>query len=97
MDLSDAALKQQVLNEEEPFCCIECGAAFGVKSTVEKIVEKLAGKHSMFADSDAGKLIQMCDNCRIKAQYHSSSGPMAAGERPRVRTTDDYFSKRKDH
>jgi ferredoxin len=97
MDLSDAALKQQVLNEEEPFCCIECGAAFGVKSTVEKIVEKLAGKHSMFADSDAGKLIQMCDNCRIKAQYHSTSGPMAMGERPRVRTTDDYFSKRKDH
>ena len=97
MDLSDAALGQRVLNEEEPFCCIECGAAFGVKSTVEKIVEKLAGKHSMFADSDAGKLIQMCDHCRIKAQYHSTSGPMAMGERPRVRTTDDYFSKRKDH
>ena len=96
-DPSDAALGQTVLNEEEPFACIECGKLFGVRSTVEKIMEKLAGKHAMFADSGAGRLIQMCDDCRIRAQYHGEANPFAAGERPRVRTTDDYLSKRRDH
>ncbi|WP_373050308.1 4Fe-4S binding protein [Thalassovita aquimarina] len=96
-DPSDDVMKLQTLNEEEPFCCIECGAPFGVKSTVEKIVEKLAGKHSMFADSDTGRLIQMCDDCRVKAQYHSTDNPFASADRPKVRTTDDYFSKRRDH
>ncbi|MGC1504465.1 MAG: 4Fe-4S binding protein [Sulfitobacter sp.] len=97
MNLSDAAFTQQVLHEEEPFACIECGGLFGVKSTVEKITEKLAGKHAMFATSDAAKMIQMCDNCRVQAQFHSTNNPFQGGERPRVRTSDDYFSKRKDH
>ncbi|MGC1486623.1 MAG: 4Fe-4S binding protein [Albidovulum sp.] len=96
-DPSDAAYDQQILNEEEPFCCIECSKPFGVKSTVEKIMEKLAGKHSMFIEGGAGRLIQMCDDCRIQTQYHSTNSPMASAERPRVRTTDDYLSKRKDH
>ncbi|WP_101068626.1 4Fe-4S binding protein [Roseovarius salinarum] len=97
LNLADSALQQQVLNEEEPFACIECGALFGVKSTVEKIIEKLAGKHSMFTGSDAIRMIQMCDDCRVKAQYHSQDNPFAAGEPPRVRTTEDYFNKRRDH
>lgn len=94
---SDAALSLTVLNEEDPFACIECGSLFGVKSTIEKISAKLAGKHSMFMESGAGRLIQMCDNCRIQAQYHSENNPFASADRPRVRTTDDYLSKRKDH
>lgn len=97
MNLTDAAFNQTVLHEEEPFACIECGNLFGVKSTVEKITEKLAGTHSMFASSEAAKMIQMCDNCRIQAQYHSEGNPFAGGERPKVRTSEDYFSKRKDH
>lgn len=97
LDLTDAALAQSVLNEEEPFACVECGDLFGVKSTVDKIVEKLAGKHAMFANPDAARMIQMCDNCRINAQYHSANNPFAGGERPKPRTTDDYLSKRKDH
>lgn len=97
MDLTDAALSQTVLNEEEPFACVECGSLFGVKSTVEKITEKLAGNHSMFANPQAARMIQMCDNCRVNAQYHMQNNPFAGGERPRPRTTDDYLSKRKDH
>ena len=97
LNLADSALSQTILHEEEPFACIECGALFGAKSTIEKITEKLVGKHSMFASSDAARLIQMCDNCRINAQYHSEDNPFQAAERPRVRTTDDYLSKRKDH
>lgn len=97
LDLTDHALTQEVIHEEEPFACIKCGALFGVKSTVEKITEKLAGKHSMFANSEAAKLIQMCDDCRVKAQYHTEDSPMRGADRPKVVTTEDYFSKRRDH
>ncbi len=97
LDLSDKALSQQVLNEEEPFECIECGAAFGVRSTVERIMDKLSGTHPMFATSDQARLIQMCDDCRVNAQFHSTDNPFQSSPRPRVVTTDDYFSKRKDH
>lgn len=97
LNLTDVALSQSVLHEEDPFACVECGALFGVKSTVERITEKLAGKHAMFANSEAARMIQMCDNCRVQAQFHSEDNPFQGGERPRVRTTEDYFSKRRDH
>ncbi len=90
LNLTDEALSQQVLHEEEPFACIECGALFGVKSTVMRITEKLAGNHSMFANPDAVKMIQMCDNCRVNASYHSDNNPFAQGTVPKPRTTDDY-------
>jgi ferredoxin len=96
-NLTDAALSQVVLNEEEPFACVECGALFGVKSTVERITEQLANKHAMFQNPEAIRMIQMCDDCRVNAQYHSQDNPFAAGDPPRVRTSDDYFSKRRDH
>ena len=101
MNVTDQAFSQVVLNEEEPFACVECGALFGVKSTIERITEKLAGNHAMFSNPDALRMIQMCDDCRVNAQFHSQNNPFAAGERPRVRTTDDYRdtgpSKRRDH
>lgn len=97
LNLADEAMGQVVLNEEEPAQCIECGVPFGVKSTIDRITEKLAGKHSMFGNESAARLIQMCDDCRVKAQFHSKDNPFAGGERPQVRTTDDYFSKRRDH
>ncbi|PCH68785.1 MAG: (4Fe-4S)-binding protein [Rhodobacteraceae bacterium] len=97
LDLSDGALNPVTLHEEEPFACISCGALFGVKSSVEKIISLLVGKHPMFASSDAGKLIQMCDKCRVEAHYHADDQPFQAAERPRVITTEDYFTKRKDH
>lgn len=96
LDLTEAALTQRILNEEEPFACIECGALFGVKSTIEKITEKLAA-HSMFAGEDKLKMIQMCDNCRVNAQFHAEDNPFSGGERPKPRTTEDYLSKRRDH
>ena len=97
LDLSDAVFEQKVLNEEEPYECIECGKPFGVRSIVEKIVERLAGKHSMFPGEDAARMIRMCDDCRVGAQLHAEDNPFAAGARPRVRVSDDYFSKRRDH
>ncbi|MEM9796555.1 MAG: 4Fe-4S binding protein [Pseudomonadota bacterium] len=96
MNLTPTAFEQVVLNEEEPFACIECGALFGVKSTIERITEKLS-THSMFQDEKQLRMIQMCDDCRVKSQFHGEGAPFAGGERPRVRTTDDYLSKRRDH
>jgi len=90
LDLSDAALSQTVLNEEEPFACIKCGVPFGVKSTIEKITAKLEG-HSMFAGSDKLAMVQMCDTCRVEAQYLSEDSPLRGNDRPRPRTTDDYL------
>ncbi|SFD47166.1 4Fe-4S binding protein [Roseivivax sediminis] len=101
MNLAPEALSQQVLHEEEPAACIECGALFGVQSTIDRIVAQLAGKHEMFASEGAARMIRMCDDCRVRAQYHASNNPFAAGERPRPRTTQDYLdtgpSKRRDH
>ena len=49
----------------------------------------------MFKGSDNVKLIQMCDDCRVNAQYHQENSPFQMGERPAVRTTDDYLKDRK--
>ena len=95
LNLSKEALTHRVLNEEEPFECIECGKPFGVKSTINRIVEKLEGQHWMYTNSDNVKLIQMCDDCRINAQYHQENSPFRMGDRPRVRTTDDYLKDKK--
>lgn len=96
LNLTDTVYSQEILNEEEPFACVECGALFGSKSAIERITEKLTG-HTMFADPDKLRMIQMCDDCRVNAQFHADNNPFSGGERPRPRTTDDYFSKRRDH
>ncbi len=93
LDLSDEALSQRVLREEEPAACVECGALFGVQSTIDRIVEKLAGRHSMFGSEGAVRLIRMCDDCRVKAQM-GRGDPMRGPERPRVVTTEDYLGRR---
>lgn len=95
LNLAESALRQEVLNEEEPFACIECGSLFGSKSAIDRITEKLR-EHAMFA-GDKLKMIQMCDDCRVNAQFHAIDNPFASKERPRTRTTDDYLSKRRDH
>ena len=96
LDLTEAALRQEVLNEEEPFPCVECGTLFGSKSAIDRITEKLSS-HSMFQGGDKLRMIQMCDDCRVNAQFHSDNNPFTSAPRPKVRTTDDYLSKRRDH
>lgn len=94
LDLSNDALTFRVLNEEEPFECIECGKPFGVRSTIERIVATLEGKHWMFTNSDNVRLIKMCDDCRVRAQYHGENSPFKVGARPRVRRTEDDLAER---
>ena len=49
LDFRAATASARVLKDEEPFHCIRCGKPFGVKSTIERVTGKLAGKHWMFA------------------------------------------------
>ena len=95
LDFTPAAMQPETLYEEEPFECISCGTAFATKSTIERISNQLAGKHSMFENEERSNLIKMCENCRVEAQANSSSDPFSAGTRPRPRTTEDYIEAEK--
>lgn len=90
LDFTPSSMQPRTLKEEEPFNCISCGTPFAAKSTIERIAEQLAGKHSMFASEERSNLIKMCENCRIEAQANSSEDPFVVGNRPKPRTTEDY-------
>ena len=93
---SDDARRALLVKEEEPFTCIRCGRPFGTRSSIERIVEKLAAKHWMFQDSAAVDRIRMCDDCRVVAQFEVQNNPLAGGARPRTRTTEDYLREREE-
>ena len=48
IDFRAATAMSRVIKQEEPFDCIRCGKPFGVKSSVERVVAKLEGKHWMY-------------------------------------------------
>ncbi len=95
-NFAPAAASAVVLKEEPPFACINCGKAFGTKSSVERVLERLAMKHSMFQNERAVRLIQMCEDCRIIVQFEGEKQPFAAAPRPLPRTTDDYLREREE-
>ena len=92
-DFTTRALDRQVLNGEEPFNCISCGKPFGARKMIERVTERLRS-HSMFPNEAQLAIIQMCDSCRVTAMANASDDPFRGGERPRVRTTDDYLADR---
>jgi ferredoxin len=92
-NFANSARQAVTMKEEEPFECIRCGTPFGVKSSIEIIVEKLAGKHSMFQNPAAIDRIKMCDDCRVAVQMEA--GDFNAGpQRPLPRTTEDDLRER---
>jgi ferredoxin len=93
LDLRNGAGGVRVLKEEEPFRCIRCRKPFGVKSTIERVVAKLADKHWMFKDSpERLDLIKMCEDCRVAFVTEKEFDPYGAP--PPVRTTADYLRER---
>jgi ferredoxin len=94
IDFDAARAPAHVLKEEEPFCCIRCSKPFGVKSTIERVVAKLEGKHWMYTDPRRIEVIKMCDDCRVAAAAEESFDPYGVQNRT-VRTTDDYLHERK--
>jgi ferredoxin len=90
-----AATATRVLREEEPFHCIRCGKPFGVKSTIDRILAKLEGKHWMYQSAPQRlDLIKMCDDCRVIVVAQEGFDPHDAPPRPKLRTTDDYLRER---
>ena len=96
LNFTPDAASAVVLKEEPPFACINCGKPFGTRSTVERVLERLALKHSMFQNERAVRLIQMCEDCRITVQFEGEKQPFAAAPRPLPRTTDDYLREREE-
>jgi ferredoxin len=93
IDFGAARAPAHILKQEEPFCCIRCGKPFGVKSTIDRVVAKLEGKHWMYTGSRRIDVIKMCDDCRVAAAAEESFDPYGT-QRPTVRTTDDYLRER---
>jgi ferredoxin len=86
-----ATAAASVLKEEEPLPCVRCGKPFGVKSTIERVVAKLQGKHWMFENSATRlDVIKMCEDCRVAVVTEQGFDPYGAPARPKLRTTEDY-------
>ncbi len=94
-NFSNSAMTPTVMKSEEPFHCVSCGKAFGTKSTIDRVISKLQGRHAMFSNPEQLKLIQMCDNCRVVALSAQGNDPMRLGTRPTVRRTEDYLAEAK--
>jgi len=56
---------RQVLNEAEPFRCIECGAPFASQAIIDRIQSKLTG-HWMYAADRQLRRLKMCGTCRTR-------------------------------
>ncbi len=94
IDFRAARAPARILKEEEPFCCVRCSKPFGVKSTIERVVAKLEGKHWMYTGSSRRlDIIKMCDDCRVAAVAEQGFDPYGAQSQT-VRTTDDYLRER---
>jgi ferredoxin len=93
IDFDAARAPARILKQEEPFCCIRCSKPFGVKSTIDRVVAKLEGKHWMYSDSRRIDVIKMCDDCRVAVAAEESFDPYGA-QGTTIRTTDDYLRER---
>lgn len=68
IDLTAWAQPKRILKEEEPFCCTECGKAFGTGSSIRRVMQKLEG-HWMFSGAEGEqrrRLLGMCEDCRTR-------------------------------
>ncbi len=97
LDFRAATARTIVLKEEAPFHCIRCGKPFGVKSTIERVIGKIAGQHWMYSPgSKRLDTLKMCEDCRVAAVTEDSFDPHDAPPRPVVRTSDDYLREREE-
>ncbi|HEY6896582.1 MAG TPA: 4Fe-4S binding protein, partial [Rhodocyclaceae bacterium] len=62
--LHEDAARPRTLNAAEPFHCVSCGKPYGTRQMVDAMLARLGG-HSMFADANALRRLQMCSDCRV--------------------------------
>ncbi|MEK9723170.1 MAG: 4Fe-4S dicluster domain-containing protein [Rhodospirillaceae bacterium] len=91
----ESARRHEVVKEEQPFECVRCGKAFGTKSTIDRMLTKLEG-HAMFADGRALERLKMCEDCRVIALSEEDAQPLAYGNVPVTRTSEDYLREREE-
>jgi ferredoxin len=97
LDFRAATAQARVIKQEEPFHCIRCDKPFGVKSTIERVMAKLEGKHWMYQGSAQRlEVLKMCEDCRVIAATEADFDPYGAPPRPKVRTTEDYLREREE-
>ena len=98
IDFTADSARTRIIKEEEPALCIRCSKPFGVKSTIDKIAAKLEGRNWMFPAGDKRlDTVRMCADCRVITMSEQQFDPFSGiGERPPVRTTDDYLREREN-
>ena len=98
IDFTAESARTRIIKEEEPALCIRCSKPFGVKSTIDKIAAKLEGRNWMFPAGDKRlDTLRMCADCRVITMSEQQFDPFSGiGERPPVRTTDDYLREREN-
>ncbi len=69
-DGGKARKAMRVLNEAEPFACIQCGKPFGTLRAIEAMIAKVGG-HAAFA-GDAQRRLRMCSDCRVVDIFSST-------------------------
>jgi ferredoxin len=94
LDFTPAARRPRTIKEEEPALCVRCGKPFGTRSSIERIVAKLAGRSWMFQTPEQIARIRMCDDCRVISHFEAGENPLAAGARRPPRTSEDYLRER---
>ena len=95
-DFRVSAASARLLKEEEPYSCLRCGKAFGVKSTIEPVVAKLEHSHWMYNGSSGRlDLIRMCEDCRVAQVSQEGFDPYGPPDRS-IRTTEDYRRERNE-
>lgn len=66
--------KPRLLHEEAVFNCISCEKPFATQKMIDTMTEKLKD-HAMFQGAALERL-KMCEDCRVKAMFKDSQGPM---------------------
>ncbi len=71
---TEAVRKPRLLHEEAVFNCISCQKPFATQKMIDTMMEKLKD-HAMF-QGPALERLKMCEDCRVKAMFKDSQGPM---------------------
>lgn len=68
LSLSDAVARPEILRSDEPAVCPCCGARFGARLTLERVVAKLESAGWAQDNPALAKRLRMCDTCRVTDQ-----------------------------
>jgi ferredoxin len=76
---SHQAREPQLLNEDAPFHCIQCGKPFATETAIRSITEKLR-EHPMF-QGDKLQRLQLCEECRVTVLFDAAASEPGGHER----------------